>query len=133
VRSRSALAALALSLLPLAACGGGGGSDDAEKVAREFTEAISQSDSEKLCNDILSKEAREKVSGATGDKAEEQCEKQLSSFRGRPIEIKRIVSTKVDGDKATVIAEIEESRSRRRQVFELMKEDGDFRIASFGQ
>ena len=129
---RLTLAALAIAMLPAAACGGGD-ADDAEKTVRDFADAVSESDAEKLCKDVLSSEAREKVTGATGGDSEDQCEKELGSSRGRPLEIRRIVSNKVDGDRATVIAEVEEGRATRRQVFELEKEDGDFRLSSFRQ
>ena len=132
VQRRLTLAVLALALIP-AACGGGPDADDAESTVRDFADAVSGSDAEKLCQDVLSREARQKVSGATGDDSKDQCEKELGSTRGRPIEIRRIVSKKVDGDRATVIAEVEEGRATRRQVFELENEDGDFRLSSFAQ
>ena len=116
----------------LGACGGGG-SDDPEDVVRNFADAVSGSDAEKLCKEILSKEAREQISGAVGDGADDQCEQELGKSRGRQIEIRRIISKKVDGDNATVIAEVEQGRATGRQVFKLKKEDGDFRLTSLGQ
>lgn len=129
---RLAAVALAVFLLPVAACGGGGSSDP-EEVVRDFADAISGSDAEKLCQDLLSKEAREQVSGATGDSADDQCEQELGKLQARQIEIRRVVSEKVDGDNATVIAEVEQGRATGRQVFRLKKEDGDFRITSLTQ
>lgn len=128
MRSRTVLAVIVLLLFGVSACGGD--SSDPEEVVREFADAISGSDAEKLCKDLLSEEAREQVSGATGDEADDQCEQELSRSRGRQIEVRRIVSEKVDGDNATVIAEVEQGRATGRQVFRLKKEDGDFRIAS---
>ena len=95
---------------------------------RDFADAVSGGDAEKLCQDILSDEAKEQLSGSTGDNSDDQCEQELSRNQGQQIEIRRIVSKKEDGDKATVIAEIEQGRSVRRQVFRLKKEDGDFRL-----
>ena len=99
-------------------------------MVRDFADAVSGSDAEKLCKELLAKEAREQVSGATGDDADDQCEQELGRLQARQIEIRRIVSEKVDGDAATVIAEVEQGRATGRQVFRLKKEDGDFRITS---
>ena len=40
------------------------------------------------------------------------------------------MKTTVDGDRATVTADLEQQGRIRRQLFRLVKEDGDFRLTS---
>ncbi len=127
-RLAAPLAVLAL----LAACGGGGNSDEenVEQVVRDFAEATRESDGDRFCKEIITREFLEKTTGAKGDRAEEQCAKQIDALKGADIEIVDIKSTKVNGDKATVTAELKQQGQTGQQTFNLQREDGDFRLTS---
>jgi hypothetical protein len=129
MRSRALILVLAIGL---AGCGGGGGDDrsDVEGVLKDFAKAVSESDGEKFCNDLVTREYLEKTVGATGDNAVEQCEKQISSRRQGSFKIVKFDKVEIDGDKATVTAQIEFGGAKAPQVFQLEKQDGDFRLTS---
>ena len=114
------------------ACGGGGNSDEenVEQVVRDFAEATSESDGDRFCKEIITREFLEQTTGAKGDRAEEQCAKQIDALKGADIEIVDIKSTKVNGDKATVTAELKQQGQTGQQTFNLQREDGDFRLTS---
>ena len=116
----------------LAGCGGGGNSDEenVEQVVRDFAEATRESDGDRFCKEIITREFLEKTTGAKGDRAEEQCAKQIDALKGADIEIVDIKSTKVNGDKATVTAELKQQGQTGQQTFNLQREDGDFRLTS---
>ena len=82
---------LPLLLAPcvLAACGGANESD-VEDAIRGWAKAANERDTEAFCNDYVTQEFAERVSGATGDNAREQCETLLKATqRGLEIEIRR--------------------------------------------
>ena len=124
----SALAAC-LALLALAGCGGGGSDkEDAEGVVRDIAEATNDKDGGKFCG-LVTDQLLEQSTGAKGDKAKDACEKQIDSGRTVRVKLTKIVKTEIDGDNATVTAELEQSGRKRPQVFNLKKEDGDFKLA----
>ncbi len=126
-RLAAPLAVLAL----LAGCGGGKSDEESvEQVVRDFAEATSESDGDRFCRELITREFLEQTTGAKGDKAEEQCAKQIDALKGADIEIVEIKRTKVDGDKATVTAELEQQGRKGQQTFNLVREDGDFRLTS---
>src|SRR3954447_4676617 len=102
----------------LAGCGGGGGGEDeskAEQTVRDFVKAVNTRDADRYCDDLITKEFREKSTFATGDKASESCKRQLKAITGLHLKLVRIVRTKVDGDTATVTAVLERAGQRLRQ------------------
>jgi Domain of unknown function (DUF4878) len=127
----SALAICVVALL--CGCGGGGGDKkEAEQTVRAFVKAVNERDADTYCDDLISKEFREKTSFATGDEARDSCKRDLKATKGLHIELVRIASTKVDGDKARVTAVIKDSGAQAKRDIQLEKQDGDWRIAGAG-
>jgi hypothetical protein len=114
-------------LLALGACGGDDGGDP-QQVVRDFVEATNARDGDELCGELLSQEYLEKYTGATGDGAEEACEKQLDVITGLKLRLVSIGEVEVDGDTATVRATIATGGQRMRRRFELGKEDGSWKL-----
>src|SRR3954451_7832374 len=121
--------AVLLAALGLAACGGGNDKQGAEQTVRDFVKATNSRDADKLCNDLLSKDFIEQTTGATGDKAKSTCKQQLKLLRPTKRRLSKIVSTKIDGDKATVSTILVTQDQPQPQTFKLTKVDGDWRLA----
>lgn len=123
------LSATALTTFALAACGGGGDpKEKAEQTVRDFLAATSSSDGGKACG-LVTTEFLEQSTGAKGDKAKDACKKQIDSLKDADVKVTKIAKVEIDGDRATVTAELERSGQKRPQVFKLKKQDGDFRLA----
>jgi hypothetical protein len=120
--------AAALALAP--GCGGGDDRKDAQDVVREFVRAVNEKDGEAFCTEVTTREYVEKVTAAQGDSAVDQCEDQIEQIRQPEYKLGRVVKTTVEGDRATVTADLDQQGRVRRQVFRLVKEDGDFRLTS---
>jgi hypothetical protein len=123
------LTVVLLAAVGLAACGGGNDKKDAEQTVRDFVKATNARDADKLCDDLLSKDFIEQTTGATGDKARSTCKQQLKLLRPIKRRLVKIVSTKVDGDKASVRTILETQNQPQPQTFKLTKVDGDWRLA----
>jgi ketosteroid isomerase-like protein len=125
--------ALPICLLALivAGCGGDDGDDKtrAEQTVRDFVKAVNTHDADAYCDDLITKEFREKTTFAKGDRASESCKREFRAIRGLRLRLDRIVRTKVDGDSATAIVRIGRAGAVTRQRIELEKEDGDWKIA----
>ena len=124
-------AALTCLVALLAGCGGDD-KKDAEQTVRDFVTAVNERDADAYCDDLITKEFREKSTFATGDEASESCKRQLKAIKGLKIELVRIVSTKVDGDRATVTVVFRRSGQQVRQPVRLEKDGGDWKIAGGG-
>jgi hypothetical protein len=123
------LAPVALLLaLALSACGGGDDSDDAQQAVRDFVQATNDRDGDRLCGDLLAQEYMEKATGASGDKAKDACEEQLSLIKGLKLRLVSVGDTEVDGDRATVRATIVTGGQRQRRSFQLAQEDGSWKL-----
>jgi hypothetical protein len=127
---RYPLAALAFALAIVATGCGSLSADDAEQTVRDFATATSKGDGEKFCKELVSKEYLEKATLATGDGATDQCVKQIGAAKGFDVKVVKIVKTKVDGDKATVTAELRRQGMTGPQVFRLKEEDGRFKLVA---
>ncbi len=127
-RLRTPGLAAGVALLAFTGCGGGNDREDAETVVREVTEATSESDGEKFCG-LITERLLEQSTGATGDEAKDSCEKQIDARKTTKLKVTKITKTEINGGEATVTAEIESNGRKRPQVFNLKKEDGDFRLA----
>ena len=115
--------------MALSACGGGDpGKEDAERVIRDFATAVSKSDGDTFCKELVTREYLEQTTGATGDNAVSQCERQIDSLKQGSFKISKIEKTTVDGDKATVNAQVETQGRTAPQVFRLEQQDGEFRL-----
>ena len=122
------IAALTCLVALLAGCGG----DDktqAQQTVRDFVKAVNTRDADAYCDDLITKEFREKTTFAKGDRASESCKREFRAIRGLHIELVRIVSTKVDGDKATVTAVLGRSGQELKQQLKLEQSDGDWKLA----
>lgn len=123
-----ALAACA-ALVALLGCGGGSDKEQAEDVVRGIAEATNDSDGERFCG-LVTEQFLEQSTGAEGDKAKDACEKQIDSIKNTKLKVTKITKTEIKGDEATVTAELSSRGRKRPQVFNLKKEDGDFKLAS---
>jgi len=122
--------ALVLALaVALSACGGGDDSKDAQQAVRDFVQATNDRDGDRLCGQLLSQEYMEKATGASGDKAEDACKQQLDLIKGLKLRLISIGAVKVGDDKASVRATIATGGQRMPRRFELVKEDGDWKLA----
>ena len=129
-RSITVVCALAAALALVPGCGGGDDNKDAQQVVRDFVTAVNEKDGDAFCNEITTREYVEQVTAATGDSARQQCERQLKQIRQPRYKLSKLVKTTVDGDRATVTADLEQQGRIRRQLFRLVREDGDFRLTS---
>ena len=127
-----ALAATALAILGLGACGGGSDEEKAEGTVKDIAKATSDANGGNFCG-LITKQLQEQLTGSKGDKAKDACEKLVDSQKSRKVKVTKITKTEIKGDKATVTAELESQGQKRPQVFELQKEDGEFRLASANQ
>jgi ketosteroid isomerase-like protein len=116
----------------LAGCGGDDDKKDAEQTVRDFVTAVNERDADAYCDELITKEFREKSTFAKGDKASDSCKRQLKAIKGLDIELVRIAGTKVDGDKATVTVVFRRSGQPVRQRVLLEKDGGDWKIAGGG-
>jgi len=123
---------IALICLLVAVSGCGGGDDDktdAEQTVRDFVQATRERDADRFCDELVTQEFLEQTIGATGDKAKESCKREFRNLRGLRVTLVRIVTTKLDGDSATVTAVLDRQGQRLRQELRLKKEDGDWKLA----
>jgi hypothetical protein len=125
-------AALICLLALLAGCGGDD-KQDAEQTVRDFVTALRERDADTFCDDLVTKDFLGQFSGATGDRAKESCKRELKSVTGlEDVKLVKIQSTKLDGEEAAVTAVIQRQGLRRRQVYRLKKEDGDWKLSGAG-
>jgi predicted lipid-binding transport protein (Tim44 family) len=124
------LACLALLSIALTACGGGNDADGAREAVRDFVKATNARDGGRLCGELLTQDYLEKYTGATGDRAEEACEKQLDVIKGLKLRLVSIDRVEVDGDEATVRATIATGGQRMPRRFGLVEEDGSWKLDS---
>ena len=122
--------ALICLLAVLAGCGGGDDKKDAEQTVRDFVTALRERDADTICDELVTKEFLAQFSFATGDKAKASCKRELKNLTGiQQIRLVRVERAKVDGDNASVKAEIDRHGQRSTQVYLLKKEDGDWKLA----
>jgi hypothetical protein len=119
---------LAVIALALAACGNGD-KDDVEQTVRDFVSASSEPDPEAFCEEIVTQEFLEQATGATGDRAEDECRRQLEEAPGVDAELVEIRRTEVDGDDATVRAVIRTQGRSSTRTLRLEQEDGEWKLS----
>ena len=121
--------ALICLLAVLAGCGGDD-KKDAQQTVRDFVTALRERDAETICDELVTKDFLERFSGATGDQAKASCKRELKNLTGiQQTRLVKLERTKVDGDNASVKAEIDRHGQRFTQVYRLKKEDGDWKLA----
>lgn len=123
-------ASLAVLLLAVAGCGGDDPAEEAEQVVRDFATAITEKDEKRFCEELVSQDFLERTTLAKGDAAKEQCEREIGNLQGTDIKVVEIKKTVVKGDKATVTAKIESQGTASQRKFELVREDGKFRLSA---
>jgi hypothetical protein len=116
----------------LAACGGNDKQEAGDTVKQFFT-ALQKRDLGKLCDRLLTKDLLQRTTGATGDRAGQECRRQFKDIKATDFKLVSVGKTSVNGDKATVQATIERQGQSQPQIFRLKKEDGDWRLANSGQ
>ena len=119
---------LAVMALALAACGADD-KDDVEQTVRDFVSASSEPDPEAFCEEIVTQEFLEQATGATGDRAEDECRRQLEEAPGVDAELVEIRRTEVDGDDATVRAVIRTQGRSSTRTLRLEQEDGEWKLS----
>ena len=116
----------------LAACGGNDKQQAGDTVKQFFT-ALEKRDLGKLCDRLLTKDLLQRTTGATGDRAGQECRRQFKDIKATDFKLVSVGDVTVNGDKATVQATIERQGQSQPQIFRLKKEDGDWRLANSGQ
>ena len=119
---------LALTALAVPACGDDD-KEDIQQTVRDFVSASSEPDPEAFCGEIVTHEFLEQATGATGDRAEDECRRQLEETSGVDAELVEIRSTKIDGDEATVRAVIKSQGRSATQTLRLEQEDGRWKLS----
>jgi len=117
----------------LGACGGGNDKQQAGDTVKQFFAALEKRDLGKLCDRLLTKDLLQRTTGATGDRAGQECRRQFKDIKATDFKLVSVGDVTVNGDKATVQATIERQGQSQPQVFRLKKEDGDWRLANSGQ
>ena len=133
VPRRSTLTLLA-ALFVAAALGACGGDDreDAQQTVRDFVNATNERDADAFCGELVTQEFLESTTGASGDKAQDECRRQMKAVRGLEVELVRFRRTAVDGDSARVTAILRTQGARSTQTLRLKKEDGDWKLIGAG-
>jgi hypothetical protein len=118
----------AVAALALAACGSDD-EEDLEQTVRDFVSASSEPDPEAFCGEMVTQEFLEQATGATGDRADDECRRQLEEAPGVDAELVEIRSTEIDGEEARVRAVIRAQGRSSTQTLRLEKEDGEWKLA----
>ena len=119
-----------IAILGLAACGGGSDQSDAEQTVRDFVEATNQRDGERLCGELVTQRFKEQATGATGDRVDRVCRRQLELTRGLRLKLLAVGKTTIEGERATVRTRLDIDGVTAPRVFQLEKEDGSWKLAS---
>lgn len=117
-------------LLGLAACGGSDEKADAQQTVRDFVEATNERDGERLCGELVTQEFKEQATGATGERVDRVCERQLELTRGLTLDLVAVGATKIEGRRATVRTRLDIDGVTAPRIFALEKEDGSWKLAS---
>jgi hypothetical protein len=122
---------LALTLAAvLGGCGGGNGPDGSpEQTVRDFVDATNRRDAERFCNELVTQGYLDSSTGLRGDAALKACEKDFRALRGLRLKLLKIRETKIDGDRASVRAELEANGRRQVQLLRLREVDGRWKLA----
>jgi hypothetical protein len=123
------LPAIAL-LLGLAACGGSDDEADAQQTVRDFVEATNERDGERLCGELVTQEFKEQATGATGERVDRICERQLKLTKGLKLDLLAVGTTTIDGERASVRTRLDIDGVKAPRIFALEKEDGSWKLAS---
>jgi hypothetical protein len=104
------------------------------KVVGDLSDAASRGETSTVCADLISAELQKAIAGVEeGDDAETSCqdevEKAFDDADGFVVDVDEVT---VNGDEATAQVSSEQLDGRVERTFSFVKEDGDWRIDSFG-
>jgi hypothetical protein len=119
---------LAVAALASVACGDDD-KEDVEQTVRDFVGASSEPDPDALCGELVTQEFLEQATGATGDRAADECRSQLGETPGVEAELVEIRSTEIDGEEARVRAVIRAQGRGATRTLRLEQEDGRWKLA----
>lgn len=139
------LALPALAAVALAGCGQattgdtGGFSGEEARVAEvvgDLTSAATRGEEARVCDEILSADLQREIAGADGDEpADESCvsevEKAFDDADSAVIDVDE-VTIAPSGDEATAVVSSEQVDERVERTFSFVRENGEWRIDSFG-
>jgi 1-aminocyclopropane-1-carboxylate deaminase/D-cysteine desulfhydrase-like pyridoxal-dependent ACC family enzyme len=99
------------------------------EAVEEIQTAAERRDAEKLCRDLIAKALRAEAAdgGTSCDKEMEKAVKDADSF---DLDVEKV---SVSGTTATVTVEGDAGSKRRTATVEMVKEDGRWRVSSFGR
>jgi hypothetical protein len=117
--------------LAIAACGQSDSDKrkGAEQVVRDFVRATNSHDADAICGRLLTQEFLERTTGGMGEGAQRACRSQLHGVRGLEIRLVRMGSVRLHGDRATVRAVLVAQGRPGERVFDVVREDGDWKLA----
>ena len=121
----------AAAALALGACGGDDKSD-VERTVRDFVEASSKRDGDRVCDDLVTQEYLERSTFQMGGKAKEACKQQIKQLKRGSFGLISLDGTTVKDDNASVRVTLEVQDAPQKAVFKLVKQDGDWRLTSGG-
>ena len=128
---------LILGALVVAGCGGeasSAGEFEGEQRAvaeavEELQTAAQRRDAEALCRDLLAKALRDRVAQG-GTSCDKEMEKAVEDADALDLDVEKVT---VSGTTAQVTVAGDAGEERRSAVLEMVKEDGRWRAASFGE
>ena len=119
----------AAAAVALGACGGDDKSD-VERTVRDFVEASSKRDGDRVCDDLVTQEYLERSTFQMGGRATEACKKQIKQLKRGSIGLISLDRTTVKDDTARVRVTLEVQDAPQKAEFRLVKQDGDWRLTS---
>jgi hypothetical protein len=126
---------LLASALALTACGGGSSSSSDDEVAaiEEAVEKSATTDDPSKCTELQTQAFNEQELATSGKDATKVCEEEAEAQES-PAKSVDVSNVKVDGEKATVDAEVHGSVLDGQTIeIELLNEDGDWKLNQFLQ
>ena len=126
----SIVLAAAVAVL-LGACGGSD-KGDVEQAVRDFVEASSKRDADRVCDDLVTQEYLERSTFQKGDQANEACKQQIKQLKRGDFDLVSLDGTTVKEDTARVRVTLEVQGVPQKAQFRLVKQDGDWRLTSGG-
>ena len=111
------------------ACGDDDDPSEVVRTVREFVTASNERDADALCHELMTQELVEQTTGATGDGARDACKEQLAVLRRPRLRLEHVGRVRIDGERASVATTLETGGQAQPRVFNLEKEDGDWRLA----
>ena len=127
LRIFSALGAL---VVVLTACGGSDDEADAQQTVRDFVEATNRRDGERLCGDLVTQKFKEQANGRHRRPRGSDLRAPARADQGPRARPDRRGQDGGTGERATVRTRLDIDGVQAPRVFELMKEDGAWKLSS---